>query len=52
MRIVFEIDESLTTAAFIEDVSRPSHAQAEALRDLCIEMAHHRDALLGRLDQS
>lgn len=51
MKVVFAIDDSLTVAAYIEDVAKPSPSQALALRDLAIEVGKHRDALRGLLDE-
>lgn len=47
MRIVIDVDETLTVGAHIEGQKSPNPAQCQALRDLAIMAGEYRSQLLG-----
>jgi hypothetical protein len=52
VRIIIDLDESLTIGINIEGVDRPFPNQSRALRELAVTAGYFRDALLGKDDQS
>lgn len=50
MKIVLEIDESLTIGIHIDGVARPYPNQCRALRELAVTAGYFRNALLGKED--
>jgi len=49
VRIIIDLDESITVGAHIEGVGKPSPQQALALRDLAITAGELREVLLGHI---
>lgn len=46
MRVVIDIDETLTVGAHIEGVTQPTQNQCEALRELAITAGNYRSYLV------